>query len=134
MITGLDHIAIAVPDLAKGIERFCKDFGLTLQGTEAVAEAQTETAFLHIDNTQIELIHPIDQQGPVQKYLDKRGGGIHHLCFSTDNIEEDMKTLTAIGYEFIHPTPQPGAHNTLVNFIHPKTTDGILIEIAQKLK
>jgi len=131
MITGLDHIAIAVPDLDKAIERFAEDFGLTLKGREDVEEAKTSAAFLPIENSSIELIHPLNGEWPVQKYLDKKGGGIHHLCFSSDNIEEDVARLRAKGYEFLSDAPTPGAHNCMVIFIHPKCSDGVLIEINQ---
>jgi len=131
MITGLDHIAIAVPDLDKAIERFSEDFGLTLKGREDVESAKTSAAFLPITETSIELVHPLNGEGPVQKYLDKKGGGIHHLCFRSDNIEEDVARLRAKGYEFLSDAPTPGAHNCKVIFIHPKSSDGVLIEINQ---
>lgn len=131
MIRRLDHIAIAVPDLSQAIERFCTDFGLSLGGTEDVLDQQTTTAFLPIEGTQIELIHPIDGEGPVQRFLDKRGGGLHHLCFETDDIDADMKRLVGKGYRFLSEAPQPGAHGTRVAFIHPKSTGGVLIELAE---
>lgn len=134
MILSLDHIAIAVPDLAKAIERYKEDFGIPFDGTDNVESQKTTTAFFPISGTQIELIHPIDGQGPVAKYLEKRGGGLHHLCFRTDNILEDMKRLQAKGYRFLSDAPQPGAHGTQVVFIHPKSTDGVLIELAQHPK
>lgn len=127
----LDHIAIAVPDLDQAIRRFCDDLGLTLDGTEDVAVAQTRTAFLPVQGTRIELIHPLDGQGPVQAYLDKRGGGLHHLCFRTDDVAADMERLEARGYRFTSEAPTPGAHGTKVAFIHPKSTGGVLIELAE---
>ena len=131
MIVRLDHIAIAVPDLQAAIIRFAEDFGLKLAGKEDVPTEHTSTAFLPIEGTQIELIHPMDGQGSVQKFLDKRGGGIHHLCFESDDIDADMKRLTAKGYRFLSDAPKPGAHGTRVAFIHPKSTDGVLIELAE---
>lgn len=131
MITRLDHIAIAVDDLQAALQRFCDDLGLTLAGQEDVVSAKTKTAFLPLPATQIELIHPLDGQGPVQKYLDKRGGGLHHLCFETDDIDADMKRLSAKGYRFLTDGPVPGAHGTRVAFIHPKSAGGVLIELAE---
>ena len=131
MITRLDHIAIAVPDMAEGIRRFAEDMGLTLEGTEDVPTSQTTTAFFPIPGTRIELIHPLDGQGPVQKYLEKRGGGLHHICFETDDIRADMARLREKGYRLLSDEPQPGAHGTQVVFVHPKSTGGILIELAQ---
>lgn len=131
MIIGLDHIAIAVPNFDEAIERFLLDFGLNYKGTEDVVSAKTKTAFFPIAGTKIELIHPLNGEGPVQKYLEKRGGGLHHICFKTDNIEDDMKRLKEKGYRFLSEKPQPGAHGTQVAFIHPKSAGGVLIELAQ---
>lgn len=131
MITHLDHIAIAVPDLEKAIKRFLEDFGLSFNGTEDVEAAQTTTAFFPIEGTQIELIHPLNGGGPVAKYLEKKGGGIHHICFRSDNILEDVERLKAKGYQFLSDAPSPGAHGCQVIFIHPKSCDGVLIELNQ---
>jgi len=134
MIIGLDHVAIAVPDLEKSIKRFAEDFGLDFKGSEAVESAKTQTAFFPISGTQIELVHPLNGEGPVQTYLDKKGGGLHHICFKSDDVQADMTRLTEKGYIFLSDEPKPGAHNTKVAFIHPKCTDGVLIEIAEHPK
>ncbi|WP_101756990.1 methylmalonyl-CoA epimerase [Oceanicoccus sp. KOV_DT_Chl] len=131
MITALDHIAIAVPDLEASIKRFMEDFGLTFDGTEDVAAAKTSTAFFPVPPTSIELVHPLNGEGPIAGYLEKRGGGLHHLCFRSDNIEEDVARLKAKGYRFLSDGPSDGAHNSKVIFIHPKSCDGVLIEINQ---
>ena len=131
MIRALDHIAIAVPDLERAIRRFADDLGLTFEGTEDVVAAQTRTAFFPVPGTRIELVHPLDGQGPIARYLDQRGGGLHHLCFRTDDIEADMQRLRERGYKLLSETPQPGAHGTRVVFVHPKSADGVLIELAE---
>ncbi len=131
MIVALDHIAIAVPDLKKSIERFMNDFGLDYKGTEDVEEAKTSTAFFELPDTKIELIHPLNGEGPVAKYLEKKGGGMHHLCFRSDDIEADIARLTEKGYQFLSDAPTIGAHNCKVIFIHPKSCDGVLIELNQ---
>lgn len=131
MITRLDHIAVAVPDFEAAIRRFTEDLGLVLAGTEDVSSESTRTAFLPVPGTRLELISPMDGGGPVQKYLDKRGGGLHHLCFETDDIEGDRARLLAKGYRFTTEAPTPGAHGTRVLFLHPKGFDGVLIELAQ---
>ena len=131
MIRRLDHIAIAVPDLEAAIARFCEDIGLPLKGTEDVGDQQTTTAFIPAGETQIELIHPMDGAGPVQAYLDKRGGGLHHLCFETDDIDADVARLKTKGYRFTSDEPRAGAHGTRVIFIHPKSCGGVLIELAE---
>ncbi len=131
MIRRLDHIAIAVPDMEAAIARFVDDLGIELAGREDVPSESTSTAFLPIDGTKIELIHPIAGEGPVAAYLEKSGGGLHHLCFETDDIEADMARLKEKGYRFLSEAPKPGAHGTRVAFIHPKSCGGVLIELAE---
>lgn len=131
MITALDHIAIAVPDLERAIKRFLDDFGIRFEGTEEVEAAKTTTAFFPIDGTSIELVHPLGGEGPIAKYLDKRGGGMHHISFRTDDIDADVVRLKEKGYQFLSDGPQPGAHGSRVIFIHPKSCDGVLIELTQ---
>ncbi len=131
MITALDHIAVAVPDLEKAIARFCEDFGLDLGGTEDVVEAKTKAAFIPLPPTNIELIHPLNGEGPVKTFLEKKGGGLHHLCFRSDDIEADVQRLREKGYQFLSEKPSRGAHDSMVIFIHPKSCDGVLIEINQ---
>lgn len=131
MITGLHHIAIAVPNFQQAIARFCEDLGCILQSTEDVAAAATKTAFLPIEDAQIELIHPLTPNSPVQKFLDKRGGGLHHLCFISDDLLADRDRLLKKGYEFIQAEPQPGAHGSRVLWIHPKSMAGVLVELAE---
>ena len=131
MITGLDHIAIAVSDLEAAIQRFMADFGLEYEGTEDVEAAKTSTAFFPLPPTSIELVHPLRGEGAIAKYLEKRGGGIHHLCFRTDDIDADIARLREKGYQFIGDEPTPGAHGARVIFIHPKSCDGVLIELSE---
>lgn len=131
MITALDHIAVAVPDLQRAIQRFAQDFGLTLSGTEDVVDAQTSTAFFPLPPTSIELVHPLDGAGPIAKFLEKRPGGLHHLCFRSNDIDADVARLKGLGYEFLADQPVPGAHGSRVIFIHPRSCDGVLIEINQ---
>ena len=131
MIIGLDHVAIAVPDLQEAIARFLDDFGLTYEGSEDVEAAGTTTAFFPVPGTSIELVHPLNGGGPLAKYLDKNGGGIHHICFRSDDVEADMVRLREKGYRLLSDEPQPGAHDTKTVFIHPKSCGGVLIEIAE---
>lgn len=131
MITGLDHIAIAVPDLQLAIQRFMTDFGLQYEGTEDVEAAKTTTAFFPLPPTSIELVNPLQGEGPIAAFLEKRGGGIHHLCFRTDDIDADIARLKDKGYQFIGDKATPGAHGAKVIFIHPKSCDGVLVELSQ---
>ena len=131
----LDHVAIAVPDLAEAIERWSHDLGLALAGTEDVPTSQTSTAFFPVTDAtrhaRIELVAPLDGEGPIAGHLERRGAGLHHLCFRTDDILEAVERLRARGYRFITDSPQPGAHGTKVIFLHPKSTGGVLIELAE---
>lgn len=131
MITALDHIATAVPDLNAAIRRFMEDPGLPYVGTEDVASAKTTTAFFKVPGVQIELIHPLNNDGPVAKFLEKRGGGLHHICFSSDNLDDDVERLRLRGYEFLTEEPQPRAHGCRVIFNHPRSCDGVLIELSE---
>ena len=131
MIRELDHVAIAVPDLDAAIERFMSDLGLPFQGREDVEAARTSTAFFPVPGTRIELIHPLRGEGPVAGFLEKRGGGLHHLCFRTDDLDGDVARLREKGYRFLTEEPTTGAHGSRVIFIHPKSCDGVLIELSQ---
>ncbi len=131
MIVSLDHIAIAVPDLERAINRFLEDFELNYEGTEDVVPAQTRTAFFPVDGTSIELVHPLEGQGAIANYLEKRGPGLHHLCFRSNDLDADIERLKGKGYQFLSDKPAPGAHNTRVIFIHPKSCDGVLIELNE---
>lgn len=132
MITRLDHIAIAVPDLSASIRRFCADLGLTLAGREDVPSAKTSTAFLPIAGASIELVHPLNGEGAIAKFLEKKPtGGLHHLCFRTDDLDGDVARLRALGYAFTTDAPTAGAHGSRVIFLHPRGFDGVLIELAE---
>lgn len=131
----LDHIAIAVPDLDEAIGRWSRDLGIALSGTEDVTSAQTATAFFPVTDAthhaKVELVAPLDGKGPIAGHLAKRGPGLHHLCFRTDDLARDMERLKAKGYRFTAEAPAPGAHGTSVAFLHPKSTGGVLIELAE---
>jgi methylmalonyl-CoA epimerase len=129
----LDHIAVATKDLEKSVEIFSKlGFNFSKE-REVVEEQKVTTAFAKIDTrANLELLEPLNQDGPIQKYIEKKGEGIHHLCFGVKDIKATEEKLKKEGFIFIYEAPKIGAHNCLVNFIHPKSTGGILIEVSQK--
>lgn len=131
----LDHVAIAVSDLDRA-QKIYEDLGLKFSSEREVVESQkVTTAFAHIDtNAHLELVCPLNGEGPIQKFIDKNGEGIHHLCFKVPDVIKKSEEMAALGYKLIHEKPFIGANNCLVNFIHPKSTGGVLIEISQTLK
>lgn len=132
MIRSLDHIAIAVPELTEAIRRFSDDLGIALDHVKDVRAAQTTTAFLPVSGpTAIELVTPLDGEGPIVTSLAKRGPGLHHLCFRTDDLDADVARLRDRGWRFTTEAPTPGAHGTRVIFAHPRSTGGVLIELAE---
>ncbi len=130
----LDHVAIAVSNLDRA-QKVYEDMGLTFGSEREVVESQkVTTAFAHIDeHAHIELVSPLNGEGPIQKFIDKNGEGIHHLCFKVPDVEKKCADMKALGYLFTHEKPFHGANNCLVNFVHPKSTGGVLIEISQTL-
>lgn len=131
----LDHVAIAVSDLNRS-QKIYEDLGLTFSSTREVVESQkVTTAFAPIDkNAHIELVCPLNGEGPIQKFIEKNGEGIHHLCFKVPDVHKKSEEMKALGYKLVHEQPFVGANNCLVNFIHPKSAGGVLIEISQTLK
>ncbi len=131
----LDHIAIAVRDIEESVT-FFEMLGLKFSEHREVVESQkVKTAFCKIDeNSKIELLEPTSQESTIHKFLEKRGEGIHHLSFSVEDVAILQKDLEGKGIKFIYEKAFVGAENCLVNFIHPKSAKGILIEISQKLK
>jgi methylmalonyl-CoA/ethylmalonyl-CoA epimerase len=129
----LDHIAIAVSDLDSRIKVY-EDLGFKFSSEREVVESQkVVTAFAHVDkNAHLELLMPVNKEGPIQKFIEKNGEGIHHLCFSVEDVGAKSEELLSKGYKLIYDSPQAGANNCLINFIHPKSTGGVLIEISQK--
>jgi len=130
----LDHIAIAVNNADEGIEKF-QNLGLDWDGIKENVESQgIVSAFLKASSgPKIEFISPLKKGGVLDNFLEKRGPGIHHICFKCSNIEAKCNELKEKGFQLIFPGPQRGADNRLVNFIHPKSTGGVLIELAQQI-
>lgn len=134
MIT-FDHAAIATSEPEK-LKKVLKLLGLTDEGTELVESQGVNTHFLRPkpSHPSVEILEVVDPQGTVAKYLAKKGSGIHHLAFRVDEIEKVCETLKAQAIRLVYATPQPGAHKTRVNFIHPESTGGILIELTSAAK
>ncbi len=131
MVKRIDHIAIAVNDI-DDVARFYTDIlELDLSGVEVVTEQKTKVGFLKIGESSIELVQPASDDSPLIKFLETRGPGIHHICFEVEDIQKEVEELKKQGVRMIDETPRPGAHNTRVAFIHPKSSGGVLIELNQ---
>lgn len=129
----VEHIGIAVKELSVSIPLFEKLLNTNCYKTEVVESEQVRTAFFQHGETKIELLESVSQDGVIAKYIEKRGEGIHHIAFEVANIEEEMKRLQQEGFQLLTPIPKQGADNKLVCFLHPKTTNGVLIELCQTL-
>jgi methylmalonyl-CoA epimerase len=132
MISKIDHIAIAVEDIEKAATFFTDALGLSVSGREDVPEQKTRVAFINIGQVRIELIQPMSSDSPVQKFLDKKGQGIHHLAVGTDDIETELEKLKDKGVRLIDNKPRKGAHDAKIAFLHPKSSQGVLLELCER--
>ena len=130
----VEHIGIAVQDLNKSIDLFQKLLNTPCYKTERVETEQVTTAFFKTGDTKIELLESSNAEGVIAKFIDKKGEGIHHIAFEVADIEAEMKRLAAEGFVLLNEKPKPGADNKLVCFLHPKTTNGVLIELCMERK
>ena len=131
MLKKINHIAIAVKDLDQATKFYQNTLGLPLSSVEVVAEQKTKVVFLKIGESNIELVQPAEPGSPLDKFLETRGPGIHHICLEVDDIEAEIKSLLDKGAVMIDQKPRLGAHHSKVAFIHPKSSNGILIELVE---
>lgn len=130
----VEHIGIAVKDLAKSIPLFEKLLNTVCYKTELVESEQVNTAFFKQGETKIELLESADADGVIAKFIEKKGEGMHHIAFDVDDIESEMKRLQQEGFVLLSEKPKQGADSKLVCFLHPKSTNGVLIELCQEKK
>lgn len=128
----IEHLGIAVKELEKSIPLFEQLLNTPCYKTEKVDTEGVNTAFFKTGESKIELLEATKEDSPIQKFVDKKGEGIHHIAFEVENIEAEMKRLSALGFELLNTVPKNGADNKLVCFLHPKTTNGVLIELCQE--
>ena len=127
----IDHIGIAVKSLADAAKMYEDIVGLKVSGYDEVKDQHVKVAMIPVGDSRIELLEPTDDQSPIEKFMAKRGEGIHHIALSVDNIEEALERFKAAGARLIDATPRQGAHNTRIAFIHPSTTHGVLLELVE---
>jgi methylmalonyl-CoA/ethylmalonyl-CoA epimerase len=130
----VEHIGIAVKALSTSIPLFEKLLNTTCYKTETVEGEKVNTAFFKTGETKIELLESSTEDGVIAKFIAKKGEGVHHIAFDVADIESEMKRLTDEGFVLLNAVPKKGADNKLVCFLHPKSTNGVLIELCQEIK
>jgi len=131
-ISHIEHIGIAVNSLEEAIPYYENVLGLKCYAIEEVADQKVKTAFFMVGETKIELLESTDPEGPIGKFIEKKGQGIHHLAFAVDNVTEALKSVEAKGITLIDKTSRKGAEGLNIGFLHPKATLGVLTELCSK--
>ena len=130
-ITHIEHIGIAVKSLQDAIPYYENVLGLKCYNIEEVKEQKVKTAFFMVGQTKIELLESTDPEGPIGKFLEKKGEGVHHIAFAVKGIEEQLKKMEEKGIVLIDKTPRKGAEGLDIAFLHPKSTIGVLTELCE---
>ncbi len=130
----IEHIGIAVQDLDRSNELFAALFGEPHYKIEEVLSEGVRTSFFRSGPNKVELLEATDPNSPIAKFLDKKGEGIHHIAFAVDDIRKEMQRLEEKGFRLLNSEPKRGADNKLVAFVHPKSSNGVLIELCQEAK
>ncbi len=130
----VEHIGIAVKNMESANSLFSKLFNKAPYKLEKVESEVVATSFFQMGETKIELLEAETEDSAIAKFIEKKGEGIHHIAYEVENIESEMKRLEAEGFQLINKAPKKGADNKLVCFLHPKSTNGVLIELCQEIK
>jgi methylmalonyl-CoA/ethylmalonyl-CoA epimerase len=131
-IKHIDHIGVAVKTIAQAGKFYTEILGLKIHGIENVADQKVNVAFLPITDSEVELLESTHDDGPVAKYIEARGEGIQHIAFRVENIEQALAELMAKGVRLIDRQPRKGAGGAKIAFIHPKETNGVLVELCER--
>jgi methylmalonyl-CoA/ethylmalonyl-CoA epimerase len=134
MLNKIEHIGIAVKDIKASNELFTKLFGKAFYKVETVESEQVSTSFFMLGESKIELLEASGADSAIAKFIEKKGEGIHHIAYDVDDIHAEMKRLQDEGFELIHKEPKKGADNKLICFLHPKSTNGVLVELCQEIR
>lgn len=127
----VNHIGLATADIAQALQFFSSGVGLPVAGDEVVPGDAVRVTFLPVGESRIELLEPVGEEGPVQKFIEKRGPGLHHICLEVEDLPGMLTHLKECGVELIDQEPRPGAHGSLVAFVHPKSASGVLVELVE---
>ena len=133
MITKIEHIGIAVNDLKASEDLFKRLLGKKPYKKEEVASEGVTTSFFKIGEQKIELLKASSQDSPIQKFIEKRREGVHHIALHVDSIAAEVKRMQGLGFEFISTKPKKGADNKMIVFLHPRTTNGVLVELCEDI-
>ncbi len=128
----LEHLGIAVSNLAHAEKLYSTLLGSAAYKQETVSSEQVTTSFFKVGDVKVELLEGTSEESAISRFIEKKGEGLHHIAFEVDNIDNEMQRLRDQGFEVLYEKPKPGADNKLINFIHPKSTGGILVEICQE--
>jgi methylmalonyl-CoA/ethylmalonyl-CoA epimerase len=128
----IEHIGIAVKDLKAANNLYSKLLNTSPYKMEEVESENVNTSFFQVGESKIELLEGTSPDSPISKFIDKRGEGVHHIAFEVDDIEKEITRLTKEGFQMIHEKPKEGADNKLIAFLHPKSSNGVLIELCQE--
>ena len=128
----VDHIGIAVKDLEETLKFYQDALGLECEGTEVVEDQKVKVAFLPVGDTEVELLESTEEDGPIAKYIAKKGEGMQHIAFRVDNIEEAIEEMKNKGVRMIDEKPRYGAGGAKIAFCHPKSTHGVLVELCER--
>ncbi len=131
MIRKIDHIGVAVQDLAEAKRFYGEVLGLEPEGEEEVPDQKVRVAFFRCGEVRIELLEPTSEDSPVAKAIAKRGPGVHHIAYRTDDVAANLEELAGKGVRLVDRAPRPGAHGKQIAFLHPKSTFGVLTELTQ---
>ncbi len=134
MFTNVEHLGIAVKSIAKSDIIFSKLLNTLPYKHESVEAEGVNTAFFKINETKIELLEATNPESPIAKFIEKKGEGIHHVAFEVDDILAEMQRLKSEGFVLLNETPKRGADNKWVCFLHPKTSNGVLVELCQEIR
>ena len=132
MVRKVDHIGVAVSNLEEALKIYTDVLGLKLHGAEVVEQQKVRVAFMPVGDTEIELLESTDPEGPIAKFIEKRGEGIQHIAFRVDDLEEALEQMRQKGVRLIDEKPRYGAGGARIAFLHPKSTGGVLVELCQR--
>jgi len=130
----INHIGLATEGIEEALRVFGEGLGLVVSEAEKVPGDRVRVAFAPVGESRFEFLEPLGDEGPVQKFLEKRGPGIHHICLEVEDLPGMLARMESLGVELIDREPRPGAHGTLVAFIHPKSANGVLVELVETVE